>query len=158
MKIIDFLNVIMSKALMKYFKYYLWSTLLIIVGCKNDVNNDGYIVSGMIKGIEEGEIYTENDTIPINKGKFTLKGAVNGAKKSFFSINDQYNFSLFLTDEEFDVMIDVAEADEEGNIEDLEIHGSAINEEYKEVSEKVRNTPEAKKLIELYAYFLILVI
>ncbi|MDD7888016.1 TlpA disulfide reductase family protein [Flavivirga sp. 57AJ16] len=113
--------------------------------------NDGFFVTGKIIGVDSGTIIIyQQDTITLENNTFTYKGKLEGATNQYFRVNDKYYFSLLLANETFKVTVDVSKADDRGNINDIEIVGSAINDEFKKVNDVVRNTPEAKKLNKLF--------
>ena len=139
---------------LKYAMTMLCVTL--VLGCKTDKKEtktiEGYVVSGTIKGIDKGIIVGGKDTVNITNGAFILRGKLDGATQQYYRINDQYGFGLLLGNEVFDVKIDIDNANERGQINDIEINGSAINDEMKEVSRAIDNMPESKKLQELFEF------
>ncbi len=130
--------------------------VLLALGCKTKTDkketttNEGYLISGTILGVDSGIIVSEKDTVNIINGSFVLKGKRDGATRQYFRVNDQYGFALLLDNESFNVNIDINKADERGQISDVEITGSSLNDELKKVSDHVRNTPQSKKLQELF--------
>ena len=95
-------------------------------------------------------IVSNKDTTQITNGVFTIKGKLDGATRQYFKINNQYGFSLLLANETFNVKVDVDQADKRGYINDIEVTGSALNDEFKKVSDYLETTPESKKLTALY--------
>jgi len=123
-----------------------------LMACKTKELHKGYLITGTVVGVEEGTIKFFGDTIEtaIVNGKFELKGVVEATDVKYLQINDTYGFQSFISNETFSIKVDINDADERGQISDVEIVGSKINDEYKAVTDKVRNTPESKKLQELF--------
>ena len=130
------------------------AAMFLLLGCKTDKKenekHNGYFISGTIIGLDNGILATDNDTITVKEGRFFLQGKVDGAIQKYFRINDQYSFLLLLSNETFNVKVDLSKADERGFLEDIDISGSAINNEFKKISDQIRNTPESKKLEKLF--------
>jgi len=128
--------------------------VFICIACKNkpakSLGQEGYKVSGKVIGIDQGYLTDGKDTIEIKQGAFTLEGQLDGATQRFYQLNDAYNFSLFLENDTFEVIVDPSTADERGAISTIEVIGSALNDEYKRVAAVLEKTPERKKLTELF--------
>ncbi|MEC3907103.1 TlpA disulfide reductase family protein [Tamlana sp. 2201CG12-4] len=124
-----------------------------IASCKSkkkEAKHDGFYVSGKIIGLDNGTIVSQKDTIALKDGAFTFKGKLEGATNRYFRINDKYSFGLVLANETFNVTVDVNKASERGNISDIEVVGSAINDELKNIENYLKNIPESKKLSALF--------
>ena len=125
--------------------------LIAIISCKTEKKeHDGYLITGKVIGLDNGTLMTQEDTIQFENGQFTLKGKLEGATNKYFRLNDKYGFGLLLDNETFDVVVDINKADERGQIRDIEITGSAINDEMKSVNDAISNMPESKKLQDLF--------
>jgi peroxiredoxin len=124
-----------------------------VVSCKtNSLEEDHYRIKGTVIGLETGELKVNRDSVStaIVDGEFELNGKVEQVDTWNFSIDDTHYFSLMMDNEAMEVVIDLATADERGYISDVEIKGSAINDELNSVRTMTQSTPESKKLQELF--------
>lgn len=117
----------------------------------NTGTTEGYRISGSITGLETGEINFQEDTVLIQNGKFVLEGVADEVDMTYLRINDQYTVSFILINETFDIEFDINDVDERGSsITEVKITGSAVNDEFKAVSDSINNTAENKRLKELF--------
>lgn len=78
-------------------KVILFFSLLLIIGCQEALDQNEFIITGSISGIENGEFYAYGeegfDTIRVENGKFEYQGELKEVSQRFFTL-DQANRSI----------------------------------------------------------------
>lgn len=85
-------------------------------------NNDGYFITGIIKGIDSGIVRMLSgngnsvlDSSIIKKGKFSMKGKIGSPQRLLFNVSPgNWNFRAFVENTGITVYIDTAGADHYG--------------------------------------------
>ncbi len=118
--------------------------LFTITGCKKEVPHDGYSISGVVKGLENGwvKLIQSNfadrgsqgkviDSAKIENGVFTMKGKMEHIDMVGISIDEKYRAmrGFFLENSTINLDIDLAKADKYHQFEP-DVSGSKAHDEY----------------------------
>lgn len=124
----------------------------LLTNCKNtsqdQVANDGYVITGQVKGLEEGwvKMIETNfidrkearviDSVQMVGGKFDFKGKAAQEDMVNLWIDNKYNCRFILENQPIDIAINVAEAEERSFRVKPSISGSTYNTIFLEQSAK----------------------
>lgn len=133
---------------------FLIASLLIITlySCKNDNNEfagKGYSINGKIIGLDSGVININQEECTVENGRFSLMGKLEAPTMFQVRIKEVYT-TYFVENSKIEVTINLNDIDETTRQPKTIVKGSETHDEYVEVTQIIRNTPESKKLQELF--------